>query len=169
MDADRVINTLGLEPLDQEGGFFREVYRSTLAVSGGAVERRHGGPRTACTSIYYFLRPGTRSAMHRVKSDEIFHFYRGDPVEILILEPGNERVETLGPAFESGQKPMVIVPAGCWQGAVLAEPGEWALTGTTVAPGFEYKDFEIGDVEELAGRFPKWAEHIRARAPADEG
>lgn len=101
--------------------------------------------------------------MHRVRSDEIFHFYMGDPVEMLLLTPEDGgRIVTIGTDLGAGARPQVIVPAGVWQGTRLRAGGAWALLGTTVSPGFEFEDYEHGARAELVARFPEWKERIEA-------
>jgi uncharacterized protein len=137
VDADALIEKLGLEPLPIEGGCFLETYRTSYS-----------------TAIYYLLTAGTVSRIHRLASDEIFHFYAGDPVEMLMLrEDGTSEVVSIGGDIESGQSPQVIVPKGVWQGCRLVEGGKWALMGTTVAPPFRYEDYEPADRVDLIRRY----------------
>lgn len=158
LSPDAIIRRLRLEPHPAEGGFFLETYRSREAAPDGR--------RALATAIYYLLRPGHVSTMHRLASDEIFHFYLGDPVEMLLLPPGGEgRLVTLGPDLESGARPQVVVPAGTWQGSALAPGGRVALLGTTVSPGFDAADFERGDAGRLVSEWPAFADAIRARTP----
>lgn len=158
MNADRIIELLDLTPHPAEGGSFAETYRSRRRTGDGA--------RALATAIYYLLRPGQVSAMHRLAADEIFHFYLGDPVEMLLLAPGGEgRIVTLGADLEAGQRPQVVVPAGVWQGSALARGGKVALLGTTVSPGFAYEDFELADPAALERQWPELAAAIHARAP----
>jgi hypothetical protein len=108
------------------------------------------------------LEPGTFSELHRVGSDEIFHFYYGDPVEMLQLWPdGSARRVVIGADFERGMRPQVVVPRGVWQGSRLAAGGTLALLGCTVSPGFEYADYESGVRAVLTGQFPEEAGMIR--------
>ena len=138
MDADHVRRLLGLEPLPVEGGWFAETYRSRWS-----------------TAIYYLLTPGTFSAMHRLPSDEVYHFYAGDPVTLLLLGPGEDATTvTLGTDLAAGQRPQVVVPAGTWQGSLLEPGGRFALMGTTMAPGFEPGDIEMGTRATLAEAYP---------------
>src|SRR4030095_14115960 len=131
----------GLVP-HAEGGWFTETYRSAEPGPGA---------RSAATAIYYLLRPGHVSAMHRLASDEIFHFYLGDPVEMLLLGTGREaRMIRLGTDLEAGEGPRVVVPRGIWRGSAIVPGGSFALLGTTVAPGFAYEDFELGEPDRLA-------------------
>lgn len=146
---------LGLLPHPVEGGFFAETYRSADVVPGDALPSRYRGPRTAGTAIYYLLTPETFSAMHRLATDEIFHFYLGDPVEMLQLRAdGSHRVVVIGTDLEAGQRPQVVVPRGVWQGARLRPGGRLALLGATVAPGFDYADYEAGERAALLASHP---------------
>jgi len=165
MDALSIIDLLGLEPHPEEGGWFREIYRARDSVGTAALRDRYGGDRIAGTAIYYLLTPGTFSALHRLKSDEIFHFYMGDPVEQLLLYPdGSHEVRILGSDLATGARPVSIVPAGVWQGARLVEGGDMVLLGCTVSPGFEFADYEHGDGEQLAADYPECGRMIRALA-----
>jgi predicted cupin superfamily sugar epimerase len=135
-----------------EGGWYRETYRSTERVDPSALPARFGGARTLGTAIYYLLGPGERSALHRIKSDEVWHHYAGDAVTLsMLFESGLRRDATLGGVGE----PQVIVPAGVWYGARLVPGGVWALMGGTVAPGFEFADFELADRATLLARWPQ--------------
>lgn len=148
--AREIIGRLQLEPLTIEGGYFRETYRAPRMLPAGALPPDYGGERNASTCIYYLLTPETFSAIHRVRSDEIFHFYAGDPVEMLQLWPGGEaQVITIYNDLALGHEPQVIVPAGVWQGCRLIPGGGWALMGCTVAPGFDYADFELARRDDM--------------------
>lgn len=157
---DQMISSLGLEPHPEEGGFYRETYRSAV---------RHGDSHDLCTAIYYLLTPETMSEMHRLPSDEIFHFYMGHAVEMLQLMPdGSGRVVRIGTDLAAGERPQVVVPAGTWFGSRLVAGGEFALLGCTVAPGFEFADYESGERAGLVQAYPEHAELISAltHAPA---
>jgi uncharacterized protein len=159
-----IITRLRLIPLTVEGGHFRETYRSALLLSADALPNEYGGNRNASTCIYYLLTPNTFSAIHRVKSDEIFHFYAGDAVEMLQLWPDRTaRTIIISNDLAAGNEPQHVVPAGVWQGCRLA-PGStnWALMGCTVAPGFDYADFELAERGPLIAAHPEHAELIRA-------
>ncbi len=158
-----IIRILGLKPHPAEGGCFAEVYRSGETVDGEALPPRYGGRRALATAIYYLLTPVTFSCMHRLESDEIFHFYAGDPVEMLNLRPdGSGGVIVLGPDLTAGMRPQVVVPRGVWQGSRLAPGGEFALLGTTVSPGFEFEDYEPGTRDALCRAYPGFKEMITA-------
>lgn len=156
--AEEVIRTLQLEKHPVEGGYFIETYRSKEIVTD---KRR--GERSYSTAIYYMLTggPGTFSEMHRLSVDEVFHFYLGDPVEMLFLYPdGTGKQVILGPGLEGGMRPQVVVPAGVWQGSRVRAGGNFALMGTTVAPGFEYTDYLSGSRKELVDLYPDFKELI---------
>ena len=154
MDLKRIIETLGLQP-HPEGGHFAEIWRADERIDAANLPGRYGGDRNFGTAIYYLLGPDDVSAMHRITSDEIFHFYLGDPVEQLHLMPdGSHRVVEIGPDLAAGQRPQVIVPRGVWQGARVKPGGRFALMGTTVAPGFDFADFEMGDATALSAEWP---------------
>ncbi|MHC4986428.1 MAG: cupin domain-containing protein, partial [Planctomycetota bacterium] len=149
-----VIDLLGLQP-HPEGGHFRETYRSDQ------ILETPFGRRAASTAILYLLAGGEFSAFHRVWSDEMFHFYAGDPVELVLLDEAGCRTITLGPDVAAGQQPQALVPGGTWQALRLPGGGQWALMGCTVAPGFEFEDFELARRDELAVKFPAEESLIR--------
>jgi len=157
MTAEEIKRLLKLEPHPIEGGWFRRTYTST-----GSVELPRG-TRALGTAIYYLLEPGTFSEMHVLDSDEIFHFYLGDPVEMLQLYPnGDSVVVILGADFTAGQHVQLVVPAGVWQGTQLIGKGSVALLGCTVTPGFDYADYRNAPAAELIAKWPSQADRIRA-------
>lgn len=163
LTAEQVIARLGLQPLAIEGGWFRETHRSPLRIPGSALPEVYAGDRAASTTIFYLLTPATFSALHRLPGEEVYHFLLGDPVEMLLLPPGEAaRRVTLGPNLEAGDQLQQIVPAGVWQGSRLFAGGQWALMGVTVAPGFEYRDYQHAGREELCDQWPDAAGEIRA-------
>lgn len=163
MTADEIIDLLKLKPHPKEGGFFSETYRAEETIPAGALPKRYGGVRAFGTCIYYLLTPGTFSAIHRLQSDEIFHFYLGDPVEMLRLFPdGRGKTVTIGFDLRAGMMPQVIVPRGVWQGSRLVAGGKFALLGCTVAPGFDFADYEHGRREDLLANHPGFWEKIVA-------
>ncbi len=159
--ADEVRAALHLRPHPEEGGFFVETYRSEERIPSEALPARYGGARALGTAIYYLLTPETFSAMHRLASDEVFHFYLGDPVEMLQLFPdGTGRTVTLGQDLAKGMRPQAIVPRGVWQGARLVPGGRFALLGTTVAPGFDFADYAHARRADLLGSHPAFRDLI---------
>ena len=171
MTAEDVKQILKLEPHPREGGWFAQTYASAAMLPASAFANtadpaRYDGPRRLATAIYYLLERETFSEMHRLESDEVFHHYAGDPVEMLQLLPngGVERY-VIGKDVEAEQRPQVVVPRGVWQGSrLLQAAGEtqgWALLGCTVHPGFEYADYETGFYDDLRSRWPAAEEMIR--------
>lgn len=162
LSAEEVIKLLNLKPHPKEGGFFAETYRSGISFPAASLPAAYRGDRSASTAIYYLLTPTTFSEMHRVATDEVFHFYAGGPVEMLQLWPdGSSRVVILETDLAAGHRPQLAVPAGIWQGSRLLPGGDWALLGATVAPGFDYADYESGKRGELIKAYPAEAERIR--------
>jgi predicted cupin superfamily sugar epimerase len=163
MTADEVKKILGLVPHPREGGFYVRTYESGERVPEQAfADSRYPGARYTGTAIYYLLERGTFSEMHRLKSDEVFHFYAGDPVEMLQLgEKGSGTIVLLGNRIAEGERPQVVVPRGVWQGSRLAAGGEWALLGCTVSPGFEFEDYETASREEFCTGWPAFEQMLR--------
>jgi predicted cupin superfamily sugar epimerase len=163
LDVQQVIERLKLQPLTIEGGYFRETYRASIAISAAELPAIYGRDRSASTCIYYLLTPDTFSAIHSVKSDEIFHFYAGDAIEMLQFWPNGEaKVVTMHNDLAAGHEPQHVVPAGVWQGCRLVPGGSWALMGCTVAPGFDYADFELADRQQFLAAHPEHADLIKA-------
>lgn len=153
LTAREVIGLLGLQPLEGEGGFYRQTW-----IAPGDREDRPVG-----TSILYLVTPGSFSALHRLQHDEIFHFYLGDACEAVMVTPEGKVVETiLGPDIASGMSVQHIVPAHAWQGTRLAGGGEWALLGTTMAPGFHPSGFELATEATLESLAPDVRARVRA-------
>jgi uncharacterized protein len=162
LTADEVKRLLGLTPHPREGGWFVQTYAADETLSPSAFDdARYSGPRRTSTAIYYLLEPGTFSEMHRLRSDEVFHFYAGDPVEMLQLSPdGAGRTIVIGNDLAAGHTPQVVVKKGVWQGASLIDGGSWALLGCTVSPGFEYEDYDSAERDELIANWPVFAKKI---------
>jgi predicted cupin superfamily sugar epimerase len=160
-DPKDIIKRLDLKPLEIEGGHFRETYRSGDILSKDLLPPRYQSERCFGTAIYYLLTPGIFSAIHKVNSDEIIHFYLGDPVEMLLLYPdGTGREVVMGQDVQNEQQVQLVVPRGVWQGASLQKVRGFALMGTTVSPGFEYEDFILGKHESLSVGYPQYAKRI---------
>lgn len=136
-----------------EGGWFRESYRCAETAPARGLPDRFGGPRSFCTAIYFLLERGDISALHRLKSDEIWHFYEGDPLAVHVIDPRGESFELLlGRDAGRGERLQAVVPAGCWFGA--ESRGNFSLVGCTVSPGFDFSDFQMAGRTELTGLFP---------------
>ena len=158
-DARYWIEKLELAP-HPEGGYFRQTYKSEMRVTAEAL--RHGGARAASTAIYFLLEGESFSAFHRLCSDEMWHFYAGSPLIVHVISPdGAYSNILLGNDPEAGQQFHAVVRAGCWFASHVAEWKGWALVGCTVAPGFEFEDFEMAKREELVQNYPQHADLIR--------
>lgn len=159
--VEDVIKKLDLKPLPGEGGYYRESYRSPLR----SELKGEGGlsvSRSAGTAIYYLITPEEFSALHRLHFDEIFHFYAGDPVEMLQIDSNfDHRLIEISTNLLNGAQPQIVVPAGSWQGTRLKSGGKWALLGTTMTPGFEFSDFELASLESFATRLPDIEDLLR--------
>ncbi len=209
MTVDEIIKLLDLRP-HPEGGFYREIYKSTDCLAGGELPERYASemgpprnfiresmewqvppdmekkaleavtgkdtkslvaskpttescsPRSICTSIYYLLTPDTFSAIHRLKGDEIYHFYLGDPIEMVNLYGnGKWKKIRLGHDILSGDLVQHTVPHGVWQGSRLADGGKFALMGTTMSPGFAFEDCEFGTAKSLVEQYPTLSDEIQ--------
>ena len=163
MTADELKKLLNLEPHPCEGGWFIQTWRTEETIPKSVLPQRYPGERAAGTAIYYLLEPHTFSELHRLASDEIFHFYLGDPVEMLQLWPdGTTRTEILGSNLAAGMHVQLHVPKHVWQGSRLLPGGSFALLGCTVSPGFDYADYETGKRDVLLQEYPQAEATIRA-------
>jgi predicted cupin superfamily sugar epimerase len=145
-----------------EGGAFREVYRSELVIPRSNLPLFFQGDRNVSTSIYFLLAQGQFSAFHRIASDEVWHFYFGDPLIVYeITHGGRMVVHRLGPDLENGECFQTVIKAGSWFASVPADGSEYSLVGCTVAPGFDFEDFELADGAPLAAQYPEHAEVIK--------
>ncbi|KAA3620138.1 MAG: cupin domain-containing protein [Calditrichaeota bacterium] len=153
--ADYWIEKLNLAS-HPEGGYFRETYRSDEKISREDLPQRFAGDRDISTAIYFLLKSGQRSLFHRIKSDELWHFYSGSPLTIhMISTEGHYTTLSLGTGIENGQHFQCSVPAGIWFGATVDLPNSFSLVGCTVAPGFDFADFEFGKYDELVKLCPE--------------
>jgi predicted cupin superfamily sugar epimerase len=159
-----LVNQLNLTP-HPEGGFYRETYRSTGVIPHSVLPAGFKGDRNTSTAIYYLLPEGACSRFHRIASDEGWHLYLGGPLDVVQLDPvtGELTVTTLGANLAKGETFQAMVPAGVWFGA-QARPGcGYALVGCTVAPGFDFDDFELATRSQLLADFPEarsWIERL---------
>ena len=153
MTPEDLVAHYGLEPIPREGGLFRQTW--------AGAPRPDGRPTGTAIVALLTAEPGDFSALHRLRGDEVWHFYLGDPLEMLLLAPdGGSRAVTLGPDILTGHHPQLTVPAGTWMGARVVRGGAWTFFGTTMAPGFTYEDYEHGDADELTARYPEEAARI---------
>jgi predicted cupin superfamily sugar epimerase len=154
-DANYWIKKLNLEP-HPEGGFYRQTYKAEQVLPHESLPPQFTGPRPASTAIYFLLEGKSFSAFHRLRSDELWHFYAGAPVLVHILsEPGEYSTILLGSDPEAGEALQAAVTAGCWFASHVKDRKSFALVGCTVAPGFYFEDFELAKREELAHLYPQ--------------
>jgi predicted cupin superfamily sugar epimerase len=153
--AEYWIERLGLER-HPEGGFFRQTYGSDVVIAREALPAGFGGSRPVSTAIYFLLEGENFSAFHRLRSDELWHFYAGATVEVHVIEEGGGYSQILlGRNAEAGEVFQAVVKAGCWFGSRVRDGKSWALVGCTVSPGFDFEDFEMGKREELLRVYPQ--------------
>jgi predicted cupin superfamily sugar epimerase len=154
-DARYWIGRLGLAK-HPEGGYYKETYRSKESIARESLPERFQGARAFSTAIYFLLPANEFSAFHRIKQDEVWHFYEGSSLTVHVITPAGEYVAIkLGRDPERGETHQAVVKAGCLFGASLDGEGTYGLVGCTVAPGFDFEDLEIPDRKELLARYPR--------------
>lgn len=159
--AKSIIDTLGMQP-HPEGGYYVETYRSDETIAVNALPARFPGDRALGTAIYFLLTSEDISCFHRIRTDEVWHFYCGSVLTIHLLDTRGDYHEILlGTDIANGQRPQAIVPHGYWIGATVTEPDSFVLVGCTTTPGFEFDDFQMGDREALLSAFPRHGTVIR--------
>jgi predicted cupin superfamily sugar epimerase len=157
---EKIIRKLELEP-HPEGGYFKETYRSLGEINEESLGEIYKGKRNYATCIYFLLTSDKFSALHRIKQDEIWHFYDGSPIKLhVISELGIHTVNYIGRDLQNGETPQFIVPGGCWFAAEVIKENTYSLVGCTVSPGFDFKDFELKTRNELVSLFPDKEELI---------
>lgn len=169
--AAKLIEQLKMEKIPVEGCWFTVTYTSTIKLPADALPARYGSGRTAGGAIYALVTREDFSGLHKLKTDEVWHFYAGDPMEILLLHPdGRSEVVVLGSDVLAGQHPQFTVPAGAWMGArpVKASADAYGFFGTTMAPGFDPADFEPGYRDELQRTYPAQRDLIAALTRSEQ-
>ena len=154
-----LIRDLGLEK-HPEGGYFRETYRSADLLNVNDLNNRFSDSRNICTAIYYLLSRGEKSLLHRLRSDELWFFHEGQCLDIIVLDKDGSKTFRLGRDIRRGEQLQHIIPAGSWFGALLPPESEYVLCSCTVAPGFDFNDFEMGDRSTLLKKFPPYRHEI---------
>lgn len=151
---ENLIELYDLQP-HPEGGYFKETYRDSGTIARNALPSDFSGDRNFSTAIYFLLPEGKKSHLHRIKSDEVWHFYLGGPLTVVQISPEGKIEEiVLGQDVTSGQKIQHVVPRGYWFGAYPNPASRFSFVGCTVAPGFDFTDFEMGKKEDLIKHFP---------------
>lgn len=159
--ADWIIEHFQMQPLQGEGGLVYQSYFSDEALPQACIPGR-SGDRMICSAIIYLITRNTFSRMHRLPTDELFHFYMGASVEMLQLhQDGSEHVYRMGHDLMNGEAIQLTVPRGTWQGTRVVGDGEFALLGTSMAPSFDQEDYEDGNYEELAAKYPQHLELLK--------
>lgn len=149
------IELLGLQP-HPEGGYYRESYRAKETLPAEGLPARYAGERAMGTAIYYLLEVGDRSHFHRLKGDEIWHFYAGGSLDMYLIRPdGNMELRQLGNRPDLGQAFQTVVPAGWWFAAIPSLGSSFSLCGCTMAPGFDFADFELGERAAMTAQYPQ--------------
>ncbi|MDA3861074.1 MAG: cupin domain-containing protein [Melioribacteraceae bacterium] len=149
------ISKLNLKP-HPEGGYYSEVYRSDEIISSASLNKRYSGSRSISTSIYFLLNGNQFSAFHKIKSDELWHFYDGSAINIYIVsENGVLEIVKLGIGIEENETPQVVIPKNVWFAAQPIDSSGYTLVGCTVAPGFDFIDFELGKRQTLIQKYPQ--------------
>ena len=139
-----------------EGGFYKETYRSDGVISQQELGDSFSGARNYSTGIYFLLTDSVFSAFHRIKQDEMWHFYEGDPLRVHMIDAsGTYSYQDIGLNFDRNQRPQFVVPAGVWFASEVATGGKYSLVGCTVAPGFDFEDFELAERADLVSSFPQ--------------
>lgn len=156
---DYWINHLGLLP-HPEGGFYKETYRASEKILNTALPTRFDGDRNLSTAIYFLLRSEDISVFHRIKSDELWHFYQGSTLLIYVFHERELKIHRLGSDLDKGDSLQVVIPANCWFAAHVEKPDSLALCGCTVAPGFDFRDFEMADRNTLVKEYPGYEKEI---------
>ena len=155
MTVQQLIQQYNLQP-HPEGGWYKETYKSDEYISGSTLPERFGGSRVFSTAIYFLLEQGNFSAFHRIKSDECWHFYAGDPLVVYVMQlNGRLDIIHLGNDIEKGQVFQFVVPANCWFASRPAPGSTFCFVGCTVAPGFDFTDFELANASSLTALFPQ--------------
>lgn len=161
-EADEYIAQLGLKP-HPEGGFFRETYRCPETIAQAHLPARFSGARSFVTAIYFLLRSQDFSALHRMRQDELWHFYDGTTLHIAVIDPqGALSTIRLGRDLAAGEVLQAVVPGGCLFGARVAAANSFTLVGCTVAPGFDFADFEMPSRASLLADYPQHRDVIAA-------
>lgn len=159
--ANYWIEKLAMQPLPEEGGYYKEIYRSTEKILYHGLPQKYDGDRCTVTNIYYLLPSDEFSAFHVLKSDEAWYFFDGSPLSVHVINCKNEyKIWKMGPDFDGGEIYQLIFPAGCYFGATVDQKDSYALIGCSVAPGFEFQDFATPSCAALLKKFPRHKEII---------
>lgn len=158
---EQIVTQLGLES-HPEGGFYKETYRSQGTIESSALPNDYQGDRNYATCIFFLLTSDNFSAFHKIKQDEIWHFYAGSPISIhVISNSGDYKKHKIGSDLEKGLSPQLVVYGGDWFASEVEEPNSYALAGCSVSPGFDFADFDLADRNKLSLEFPEYQSIIK--------
>jgi len=156
-----LVQKLSLQP-HPEGGWFKETYRSDETIKKEHLPERFSGDRHHSTAIYFLLTSSNFSALHIIKSDEMWHHYEGSSLNIYVINnKGELKIHSLGKDFDKGEEPQILVKAGDWFGSRVKDEDSYSLVGCTVAPGFDFNDFQLADREKFINSFPQHKDVIQ--------
>ncbi|MES2848505.1 MAG: cupin domain-containing protein [Bacteroidota bacterium] len=159
--AKQFIDHYRLQP-HPEGGWYKETYRSKETIAASSLPERFNGDRNFSTAIYFLLEQGNFSAFHKIKSDECWHFYAGQTLHVYVLhDDGEVEIIKIGNDIAKGELFQFVVPANCWFASRPAPQSEFCFVGCTVAPGFDFADFEMAEEKKLSELFPQHKELIK--------
>lgn len=155
-----IVKELDLLP-HPEGGYYKETYRSDVQIKQAHLPEKFNGDRNYATAIYFLLTSDNFSAFHRIKQDELWHFYSGSPLYVHVIDKvGNYKRHEVGLELQKGQRPQLLVEKGCWFASSVKESNNYSLVGCTVSPGFDFEDFELAKRAELVKEYPQHASII---------
>lgn len=155
LTIEEITKLLDLKP-HPEGGFYKETYRSTGLIGKESLPEPYSSARNYSTSIYFLLTKDTFSAFHKIHQDEFWHFYDGSPIDLHMISPEGKHTQiTIGRDLKNGQVPQFVVPGGYWFASRVLNNDDWALAGCTVAPGFDFDDFDLAERNQLIEMFPE--------------
>ncbi|MBW1297604.1 cupin domain-containing protein [Aquimarina litoralis] len=153
-DIKKIVTKLDMQP-HPEGGFYKETYRSKGEIPKDTLKEKFSGARNYCTGIYFLLTSDNFSAFHRIKQDEMWHFYGGSSLYVHIIDAeGKYTRNTVGMNLDEGEVPQLVVPANCWFASSVKEENAYSFVGCTVAPGFDFEDFELAERSILINEYP---------------
>lgn len=151
---EQIVDRLQLKP-HPDGGYYKETYRSSGGIDNAGLEEGYEGDRNYSTCIYFLLTSDSFSLFHRIRQDEIWHFYDGSPINLHTISPNGQHTEhIIGRAFDKGQVPQLVVSGGDWFVTEVMEEGAYSLVGCTVSPGFNFEDLVLADRQDLISKFP---------------
>ena len=157
LKVDSLVKNLNLLP-HPEGGFYKETYRSSGSIPKDVLADNFSGNRSYCTSIYFLLTSDNFSGFHRIKQDEIWNYHSGSALYVHVISPdGTYHRHDLGMDIENGETPQFVVPKGCWFASSVKDNEDYSLVGCTVAPGFDFEDFELAKCADLSSEYPEHA------------